>query len=64
MWSFAHKKQFRMSGFDKVVDFKDVFSKEPRYEDYKTVKPKLYQSVRKTKKGRKKYGNSQNRKAK
>jgi len=64
MWSFAYKKKFRMSGFNKTVEFKEVFSREPRYEDYKTVKPKLYQSVRKTKKGRKTYGNSKNRKAK
>ena len=55
-----------MSGFDKKKEFKDAFSAEPGYEEYKTTKPKLYQSpqrrsARKTKKGCKKNGNSQNK---
>ena len=54
MWSFELKKKFRMNAFNKTVEFKELFSREKGYEDYKTTKPKLYQPVRKTKKGRKK----------
>lgn len=57
MWSFSVKKKYRMEGFNRSVKFKNVFSREPRYEDYKTLKPRLYQSVKKTEKGKKKNGN-------
>ncbi len=56
MWSFSFKKRFRMNGFDKSVEFKDLFAKEPGCEICKTVKPELYQA-KKTKKGNEKYGN-------
>lgn len=53
MWSFAFKRKFRMKGFYKTVQFKDVFTKAPGYESYKTMKPKLYQApAKKTKKGK------------
>ena len=61
MWSFSFKRKFRMKDFDKHVEFKDLFSREPGYEDYKTVKPKLYSAPKTKKKGRKKNGYSQNR---
>ena len=44
-----------MKGFDKTVQFKDLFLSERGYEDYKTKKPRLWQSQRtKTKKKGKK----------
>ena len=54
MWNFARKKEFRMSEFDKDFEFKKVFYEELGCEDYKTTKPILYQTIRKTKKKGKK----------
>lgn len=61
MWSFSLKRKFRMKGFNKKTEFKDLFQSEIGYEDYKTVKPRLPQSgaSKKTKKGKKRNGNSQ-----
>lgn len=61
MWCYSLKRKFRMKEFHKTVEFKNLFSREPGYEDYKTVKPRLYQVKKTAKKGRKKNGNGQNR---
>ena len=61
MWCYSLKRKFRMKEFHKTVEFKNLFSREPGYEDYKTVKPRLYQAKKTAKKGRKKNGNGQNR---
>lgn len=60
MWSFAQKKEFRMKGFDKTVEYKDLFQSERGYEDYKTVKPVLWQPGTETKKkGQKRNANNE-----
>lgn len=60
MWSFAQKREFRMKGFYKVEEFKNLFKSERGYEDYKTTKPVLWQRETK-KKGKKLNGNGKNR---
>lgn len=65
-WSFAKKKEFRMKGFQKQpVRYPDLFLSERGYEDYKTTKPVLHQSIpaskaTKTTKGKKQNGYSKN----
>lgn len=57
MWSFSSKRKFRMKAFSQRKAFKDAFSTEKKVEEYKTVKPRLFQPVdKKTVKGKKKYG--------
>lgn len=61
MWSFTQKRKFRMQGFNKTVQFNELFLSERGYEDYKTKKPILFQTGRGTKtkqKGKKRNGNS------
>lgn len=60
MWSFSQKKKFRTKGFQKKIEFKNLFQSERGYEDYITTKPRLYQPVvTKTKKGKRQDANSQ-----
>jgi len=63
MWSFSRKKKFRMKGFNKAVQFKDLFQSERKgYEIYNTTKPRLKQSGVGRTKGKEKRKNANNQK--
>lgn len=62
MWNFGLKRKFRTEAMNRKKEFKEAFAENDSYEEYKTVKPRLYQSLHlKTKKGKKKNGSKQNK---
>ena len=57
MFAWGLKRKYRMRNFNKKRSLVEVLCEDPKRENWKTVKPRLYQINRKSKKGNKN-GNS------
>lgn len=57
MWSFSRKRKYRLNSFSQKKTLKDAFYLEKKVEEYKTIKPRLFQPAdKKTMKGKKNNG--------